>query len=259
MTNYNVSVLILSCDQNSDLCRWINKTCDCFLKVNVECVLVTESIVDVFDKRIRAFATNTVEFDKRFVFGLEQCKNDNVIVLLDDYFVHDEYLNIKMSNWLNFIDAERLTALRISKCKKMYIKKKRIRKRYHLLTQIQPYEIDFHPTIWRKKELLEFIKNRSFSPWSLEPCLALFLRDKKSGITKDVIQYDELIIQGSFFRKPYNMYCKNKYVGNKKIAKGKKFLLRSFRVFVFNVSPYWLIHLLRRMFAIKSISAEAEL
>lgn len=259
MKSFNVSVLILSCDKNYDLNKWINETCACFLKLNIECILVTENNVDNFDKRIRSYATHSDEFDKRFVFGVEQCKCDNIIVLLDDYFVHDKYLNIKVTNWLDAMEKEQLTALRIAPIKKMYVKKKRIKKGYYILSRIQPYEIDFHPTIWKKKNLIELIKNRTFSPWSLEPCFALYLKDKKCGITKETVQYDELIIQGAFFKKPYKRYCAREYKGDKKIAGGKSFFARSFKVFVFNVSPYWLIRIIRKIFKIKSISAEAKL
>ena len=163
MSSYNVSVLILSCDKNHDLYKWINRTCDCFLNLGIECVLVTENIIDSFDKRINSYATHNNNFDERFVFGVEQCKNDNVIVFLDDYYVHDEHLDVKLINWLGVMEKEQLAALRIASIKKMYIKKKKIKKGYYSLSRIQPYEIDFHPTIWNKKELLALIKNRRFS------------------------------------------------------------------------------------------------
>lgn len=257
--NYNLSVLILSCDKNHDLYRWINRTCDCFLNLGIECLLITESNIDNFDKRIKSFPTHNKNFDERFVFGIGQCKNDNVIVLLDDYYIHDEHLDTKINNWLEVIEKEQLTALRIATNKKMYIKKEKIKKKYYLLSNIQPYEIDFHPTIWRKKELQELINNRKFSPWTLEPCFALFLKDKRSGITKETIQYDELIIKGSFFKKAYKLYCAEEYEGNKQIAKRKMLLIHNFKLFVFNISPYWLIRLLRKFFKIKSLSASAEL
>lgn len=259
MKSYNASVLILSCDKNYDLYKWINRTCDCFLNLGIECVLVTENDIDNFDKRINSFATHNNNFDERFIFGVEQCKNDNIIVLLDDYYIHDVHLDIKLNNWLEVMEKEQLIALRIASIKKMYIKKQKIKKKYYLLSRIQPYEIDFHPTIWNKKELLALIKNRRFSPRSLEPCFALYLEDKKSGITKETIQYDELIIQGAFFKKSYKRYCSREYEGNKRIAKGRKFVARSFKVFIFNISPYWVVHLLRKLFKIKSVSAEAEL
>ena len=259
MKSFNVSVLILSCDKNYDLYKWINRTCDYFLNLGIECVLVTENDVDSFDKRINSFATHNNSFDERFVFGVEQCKNDNIIVLLDDYYIHDEHLDIKLNNWLEIMEKEQLVALRIASIKKMYIKKQKIKKKYYLLSRIQPYEIDFHPTIWRKKELLELIKNRKFSPWSLEPCFALFLKDKRSGITRETIQYDELIIQGAFFKKPYKLYCAGEYEGNKQTTKGKKFLIHNLRVFIFNISPYWFVRFLRKLFKIKSLSVDAEL
>jgi len=130
MKSYNASVLILSCDKNYDLYKWINRTCDCFLNLGIECVLVTENDIDNFDKRINSFATHNNNFDERFVFGVEQCKNDNVIVFLDDYYVHDEHLDVKLINWLEVIEKEQLAALRIASIKKMYIKKKKIKKGY---------------------------------------------------------------------------------------------------------------------------------
>lgn len=259
MNFYDASVLILSCDKNYDLCRWINMTCDCFLKLGIECIVVTENNKDNFDKRIHSYAIGSSGFDQRFVFGVEQCKNSNIIILLDDYFVHDKQLNTKLINWLDAMQKNQLTALRIASNKKKFIKKKRIKKGYYFLINIQPYEIDFHPTIWKKNELLELIKDRKFSPWSLEPCFALFLKGKRSAMTNETILYDELIIQGDFFKRPYKLYCAKDYTGTKRVAKGKKMFIHFLRTFIFNNSPYWLIRLLRKVFMIKSLSAEAKL
>lgn len=258
MNKYNLSLLVLSCDKNHDLYKWINRTCDQFVELGIESVLVTESNTKDFSKSIQTLPFGNGGFDERFVFGLKKCKSEYVLVLLDDYFVHDDSLETKLDNWLSAIKNENLTALRISKNKKLYVKKEK-RDTYSLLKDIKAYEIDFHPTIWNKNELLNLIEGRSFTPWTLEPLFSLYLKDKKAAITRNPIDYDELIIQGCFFTKPFVKYCKDEYEGNKKVISKKKYLSYLFKTWIFNVSPYWLIKILRKLFKKDSLSGKAKL
>lgn len=259
MINHDLSVLILSCDKNYDLSPWINKTCEHFLNIGVCCTLVTENLIDKYDRRINAIASKSNCFDERFKNGIKEIKTKYVLILLDDYYVHDELLKDKVRDWISVMKKNSLSALRISKLEKKFVRKKKIDKFYYLLTKIQSYEIDFHPTIWDKNKLNELICDRTFSPWDLEPLFSLFLSDKNACITKNRIEYDELVIKGCFFKKPYNKYCKNEYKGDKKIFGSWQYFKYRFRIYVYIFCPYWLFKLIRKTFRVKSISSEAQI
>ncbi|MGI6714006.1 MAG: hypothetical protein ACOX3K_03000 [Bacilli bacterium] len=259
MSDKKLSLLILACDKNYDLHPWINQTCEKFLELDIDCVIVTETLDEEFSEKIKVFKCGNKGFDQRFIVGVKTCETPYVLVLLDDYFVYDQDLKVKIDNWLNFMEKYDFHALRISLIKKLFIKKKKIVPKYYCFTAVQPYEIDFHPTIWNRTTLLALIDKRSFTPWTLEPLFALFLRDKKSGYTKKTIDFDELIIQGYFFKKPFEKFCKQEYQGEKKVFPHNKHLIYKIKTTTFNLLPYWMIKLLRKILKIKSISAEAQL
>lgn len=259
MENNDLSLLILSCDKNNDLSPWINKTCQEFLKNGIECILATEFVKDNYLKGIRVLLCKNDSFDKRFISGLRLCTSKYVLVILDDYYVHDVNIAEKITNWMTFIKKNDIKALRVSSLPKKFVKKKKIEKHYYMLTNPRAYEIDFHPTIWNKESLLELIEKRAFSPWSLEPLFSLYLRNKKCAFTRKTICYDELIIRGMFFPRPFKKYCKQEYIGKKKIIPRVKLLFYKMKILFFNLSPYWLLDFIKWIFKVKSISSEAKL
>lgn len=257
--NKTLSVLVLSCDKNIDLAPWVSLTCAPFLNMQIPCYVTNELGSKIFyDERISVVNCGDKGFDERFKTGLSLCNADYVLVLLDDYFVHDSSLERKLDSWLSVLREEGLDALRICSLKKWFVKK-RAHKDYACLRDPQPYEIDFHPTIWKKRSLESLISSRSFSPWSLEPLFSLFLKDKKCGVARQKLVYDELIIQGHFFKKPYKKFCKKVYSGSKKVIPLNKVASYRLQNWALIVSPYWLIKAARKMKGKKSIASKARL
>lgn len=257
--NEDLSVLVLSCDKNHDLCKWINKTCEDFLTLEIPCVLVTENKVEGFDSRIQAISCGDADFDERFRIGLKAIKSQYVLILLDDHFVHDSALREKIPHWMSFIKGNDFNALRIAKIDMHFLRKEKLASKYYRLLGPQPYEIDFHPCIWEKETLWTLIEKRDFTPWSLEPLFAPFLQDKRCGLTKECIEFDELVIRGHFIRKAYRKYIKGNYYGEKKVFPFKKSIAYSTRIAIFNYLPFRLRKFLSKTFGIKSVSSKTHL
>ena len=254
----DLSAVILSCDKNSDLSPFILQTYKSLCSFCRKALIATENNVSPYQEA-NCVQCGNVSFSERFMAAIEQIESDYCLVLLDDYYLHDENIETKAALWINQCKLHDIDALRIDHLGKRFVSRKTIEKGLCKFTSIQPYEIDFHPTIWKTTVLKTLIKGRKDTPWQLEPLFALFLKDKTACFSKINLEYSELVIQGEFFKKPFVKYCKQSYSGNRKVISANAYRKYRFKTAVRNWLPYPVLYWLRRVLKIDSISEKAKL
>lgn len=250
----NLSVLILSCDKNIDLSPFVLKTIKKFSEISIECFVVTETNHDCY-KNVNSIALNSNFFGERMNYALKQISSEYVLILLDDYFVLDNMLFEKIKIWNNEL-SNNLVALRLSKNKYLY-KKIRKTKKLKLYKKMEPYDIDFHPTIWKKSYLLDITnKCLALNAWQIEPRFyeSLQLDSQQCAISRCYLNFVELVVRGFFFRKPYFKYCKKMYHGERKILSIFHQIKFSLKSFCYHLLPKKVVRLFKKVFRLDSFS-----
>ena len=244
----NISALILTCDKNSDISQFVLKTVDLLSSSGIDTIIASESDAAPFGEHKIILRKN--DFVERMIQGIKSISDDYVLVLLDDYYVFDGELGKKVEYWKYEISAFNFDVLCVSSDNKIYKKTKKMSGGTRIFKSLRMYDIDFHPTIWKKSVLLDLLKSKgNGSPWELEPFFTIFIKSKKliCGISAQKIKYSELIIGGRFFRKPYFKYCKNIYIGNRKVRGGAEDFFFSFKRFLYHITPRFVIDFFGRI------------
>ena len=250
----NLSVLVMTCDKNSDISNFLIETILKFKECSVNEYISTETNALPYSDFNCSCSSSS--FSKRMVECLEKINEDYVLVLLDDYFVFDSDLLSKTSGWLNEICENNLSVLKICNDGKLYKKIKKSKKGTKIYKKINVYDIDFHPTIWKKDVLIDVLRQKDLSPWQIEPLFSKYLSAGNfvCGISKNKIKYEELIVKGRFFRVAFKKYCKNKYLGNRKrltLIQDVNFRIKRF---VRHITPRFVINIAKKITGKKGYS-----
>lgn len=257
----DLSVIILTCDNNIDLAPFVKKTCDNFEKEGVGTLIVTETKNPIYSG-YQLFSIPSESFSTRFRSAVSNVNTSHVLVLLDDYFVYDNHLARKIAVWKKEIADSNFVALRVCKNKHLF---KSIRidqnqtKHYKTLNF---YDIDFHPTIWNRQQLSNMLDLRNdLSPWQIEPLFKLYIQkwNLNSGISSQYIKYDELVIQGKFFRRAYIKHVKKIYDGNRRQMTISFSIKRYVKNTIYNLLPRKFITFLKKFTHKKYFSDDASL
>ena len=250
----NLSILIMTCDKNSDISNFVIETLLKFKECSVNGYISTERNALPYNGLNCMCSLNS--FSKRMVECIENIEEDYVLILLDDYYVYDDNLPIKIDEWMKEICENNLSALKICYDGKIYKKTKKGLSGTKIYKKINVYDIDFHPTIWKKDILLDILRERDLSPWQIEPLFSKHLSAGNyiCGISKEKIKYEELIVGGMFFRKAFNKYCRSKYNGDRKILKLSQDLFFRIRRFVRHITPRFVIKIIKKITGKKGYS-----
>lgn len=214
----NITSIIFTCDNNADIYFIVKKTKDRLS--NFSDVLVLSETKKVFDDNKNIIlAGEGVSFKDKLQLAISKVNTDYVLIMLDDYYVfeNNEDCFELYSELIKKLDFDCL------KICKEYISRKRIskvNKDVSLIDSPFRYDINFHPTIWKKDTLIDCLKNCPSSDIrNIEPFFSKYLREnckKVYTLCKCFLRYEELIVAGLFFRKPFRKYLKNIYSGNRK-------------------------------------------
>lgn len=249
----DIGVLILSCDKNNDLAPFVKKTVDKFIEQKIPTLIVSEFDVSNYSGYSSIKCKDTV-FSNKLKQGLLALKTKYVLILLDDYYVHDDCIADKLKKWDMEINKTSLLALRI--CKNHHLWKKTKGNTPKVYKKINPYDVDFHPTVWNSEILLSIIRDKELTAWEIEPLFSDFFKDNpnKSGISSVLLVFDELIVQGKFFRKQFKKFCELTYVGKKKKLTRTQELLFKLKRFLYHITPRVFIRTAKKLIKKKTYS-----
>ena len=209
-----ISVLIFSCENYSNL--W--ETNLLLLKRNFNKRFIYEVLIitdkehpEKIDGAKIIVANDDNNFIKRFKTGIDSCKTDSFLFMLDDYFV----TNInepKLESLLNYFESNQ-----IDYCK-LYCRNKKSLfkcKPYFTINQTIKYSVDLYPGIWSKKfaeNVLRKWSSENNSIWDFEANLwrQQIMRDSKliCAISGELVFLD-VIRKGKMLRHSYR-YLKKK-------------------------------------------------
>lgn len=244
----SISALILTCNKNEDIAPFILEVSSLLKSSGIETVVSTES-KNLFPS-IKFVTFDEISFSRRIKIGLEYVDSEYVLLLLDDYYIFDNNLLDKSITWEKELKEFGFSILKVCKDGKIHKKTKRLSNGTKRFKSLNVYDVDFHPTIWRKEVLLQVLSTKETdNPWELEPYLVDYANKHNlvCGISAQKIIYDELIVGGKFFRKAFNKHCKNKYFGMRK--KLSFFQESCFKVkrFFYHIIPRFVIVFLKKI------------
>ena len=256
----NLSFLVMTCDKNIDLKGAISESSSLLVRAGMPGCIVSETkpfeILGVSD-----VCPGALSFVERLEKALlDYCQTKYVLILLDDYYIHDPVLEDKKGQWLKELEGNSYSALRISKPSRPYQKAKRQSDRSRLLIRPQVYAIDFHPTIWSRDDLLSILKNGPKTPWELEPLFSkcMIQNGWNCAYSSALVQYDELVVRGKFFRKPFKKYLAKTYQGERKPLSRWQNFKYSLKAGIYRYTPRWALNCLGKVFAPNSYSQKAK-
>jgi hypothetical protein len=172
-TSENTAILILSCDKYSDAWNpffllmqkyWPDCKFDVFLGTN-EKGFDFPGIKVLKSGKARDWSADTSAI-------LEQIPHENVIILLEDYFIMKPVDEVWLNKCISFLSEKNASFMRIASFRKdhfpMYAYDPIIENPEFGITRNEaPYKVNLQAGIWNKKDLIDLIK-KGESPWEFE-------------------------------------------------------------------------------------------
>ncbi len=213
-----VSTLIFTCDNNRDINRYVLETAKKLCNLT-NVYLVCESFPMQSDLVTNLLVGNQCSFKQKMLKALAKVEDEYVFILLDDYYL-TKRVDEQWIRYINILETHRPDYLKICKDYRARSRSNRISKELYMSKMPDRYDVNFHPSVWKKETLLScLIENREEDIRHIESFFSKYMRDTKRNvlyIDKCFLPYVELIVYGLFFRKPFKQYLKSTYEGDRK-------------------------------------------
>jgi hypothetical protein len=156
-----LDVIIMSCDSYNDCWQPFYMLYNKYFKNDYKTYIVTETKDCPYFNTIKKTGTWT----RRLREALEELNSDYVLLLLDDYFIHDKvYLN-KIKECLNVIKD---TNAIVYNFEMKYRQGVELDDKYDIQLNNQVYLNSTQPSIWNRQKLIERLdKNQTAWEWEL--------------------------------------------------------------------------------------------
>ena len=252
----DLSFIVITCDKNQDLKNAIARSSDYLIREGVPGFLVSETEPFMIPGMVDVCPGKTSFVERMQTALKDYCQTKCVLVLLDDYHIHDEGLSAKLKTWLLQMEQNDYSALRVSKQTRHYQKSKKQEDGSRLLVKPQVYSIDFHPTIWKRDVLISLLEGPAKTPWELEPFFAkrMTKENRNVGYAKPLLNYDELVVRGRFFRKPFAKYVSADYTGTREVMGRWNSFTYHLKTGIYHWTPRWAINFIGKILHKKSYS-----
>ena len=206
--NDSLSTIIMTCNKNVDLSPLFLSSADLFINSGIQTFICSETPKKEFSLYNTIYA-NSNSFYRRLLIALKQIKSEYVLILLDDYYIFDNYLTNKCNIWLKELRDNKYDILRISNMDKPF--KRRAKQNFDqsfIFIKPQVYDLDFHPTIWKVSCLNKVLSKHFNTAWEIEPYFNTALQKYKYqfGLSSFLIDYKEAVSGGVFFFDAYKKY-----------------------------------------------------
>ena len=245
-----ISALIMTCDNNLDILSQIKNNCYLLESCGIKPFLSVETKMNEY-KNFNFFSSNS-SFSERMLESLKHLKSKYVLLLLDDHLIYETSFKTKIGHYMKEMEENNIDVLRISKNTHIFVCKTKLNCNLYYYKKLYPYDIDLHPTIWKKDVLVKYLQNKKDNPWKLESRLHTFLTSYNCCYTKDYILYKELIIKGKLVKKAYKF--QPSYNGNRKTLTNNQYFRYKLKKMIRDFTPYCIIKLIVNIFKINSLS-----
>jgi hypothetical protein len=163
----NLTTVVGTCDSYLDLIPGFSILYERYFQPNVETLIVSET--ETLDIPNYKFITpGKKQWGERIINALSETKTEYVFFVLDDYYLSQLLTNEYIEYLLKFMDNHKVNKVTLTPvpdfAKYEYLESVNT---MHKMSPNSPWLTSVQPAIWRKRELLKFLKPE-YSPWNFE-------------------------------------------------------------------------------------------
>ena len=163
----NLTTVVGTCDSYLDLIPGFSILYERYFQPNVETLIVSET--ETLDMPNYKFITpGKKQWGERIINALSEAKTEYVFFILDDYYLSQLLTNEYIEYLLKFMDNHKVNKVTLTPvpdfAKYEYLESVNT---MHKMSPTSPWLTSVQPAIWRKSELLKFLKPE-YSPWNFE-------------------------------------------------------------------------------------------
>jgi len=163
----NLTTLVGTCNSYLDLIQDFSILYERYFQPNIETLIVSET--ETLDIPNYKFITpGKKQWGERIINALSETKTEYVFFVLDDYYLSQLLTNEYIEYLLKFMDNHKVNKVTLTPvpdfAKYEYLESVNT---MHKMSPNSPWLTSLQPAIWRKSELLKFLKPE-YSPWDFE-------------------------------------------------------------------------------------------
>jgi len=163
----NLTTIVGTCDSYLDLIPGFSILYERYFEPNIETLIVSETEgLDI--PKYKFITPGKKQWGERIINALSETKTEYVFFVLDDYYLSQLLTNEYIEYLLKFMDNRKVNKIMLSPvpdfAKYEYLESINT---MHKMSPNSPWLTSVQPAIWRKSELLKFLKPE-YTPWNFE-------------------------------------------------------------------------------------------
>ena len=163
----NLTTVVGTCDSYLDLIPGFSILYERYFEPNIETLIVSETEnLDI--PKYKFITPGKKQWGERIINALSETKTEYVFFVLDDYYLSQLLTNEYIEYLLKFMDNRKVNKIMLSPvpdfAKYEYLESINT---MHKMSPTSPWLTSVQPAIWRKSELLKFLKPE-YTPWNFE-------------------------------------------------------------------------------------------
>ena len=163
----NLTTIVGTCDSYLDLIPGFSILYERYFEPNIETLIVSETEnLDI--PKYKFITPGKKQWGERIINALSETKTEYVFFVLDDYYLCQLLTNEYIEYLLKFMDNRNVNKIMLSPvpdfAKYEYLESINT---MHKMSPTSPWLTSVQPAIWRKSELLKFLKPE-YTPWNFE-------------------------------------------------------------------------------------------
>jgi len=163
----NLTTIVGTCDSYLDLIPNFSILYERYFQPNVETLIISETqILDI--PKYKFITPGKKPWGERILNGLYETKTEYVFFVLDDYYLSQLLTNEYIEYLIKFMDVYSVNKISLTPvpdfANHKYLESINT---MHKLSPSSPCLTSIQPAIWRKPELLKFLRPE-YSPWDFE-------------------------------------------------------------------------------------------
>ena len=163
----NLTTIVGTCDSYLDLIPGFSILYERYFEPNVETLIVSET-EGLGIPKYKFITPGKKQWGERIIQAISETKTDYVFFVLDDYYLSQLLTNEYIEYLLKFMDNRKVNKIMLSTvpdfAKYEYLESINT---MHKMSPTSPWLTSIQPAIWRRSELLKFLKPE-YTPWNFE-------------------------------------------------------------------------------------------
>lgn len=196
----NVAILIVSCDAYCDTWQYFFKAFDLFWPdCTIKKYLITNTLIPNYNNTKIIATGPESSWSAKMIKALGTIEEDNILLMLDDYFICQKVDNETIAHVLNEFTNNGYDYLRIMPIPKVNDGSEKT----YRLDGKNLYEINLQAALWRKEYFLKVLRKDGLSAWQIEALQKVSSPERINGncyaTNYPVVNYLNGVIQGKWF------------------------------------------------------------